>query len=166
MRCALVVFVAFLSLNEFVFAADDVTPPVIVHEPVTAGTEGQRIIVEAVITDDAAVAEATLHYRKIGDLTYSTVPMALCAGCIDVYEAAIPASAVTSSGVEYYISATDGTNTATHPATNPSTSPHVIEVTKPNQPPWIWLIALALVVVVIATVSIMVRKKAKRVSEK
>lgn len=135
MRCILLISVVFLFLNVVALATDDVTPPVLVHEPVTTGTESQRIIIEAVITDDVAVAEATLHYRKIGDPTYSTVPMALCAECINVYEAAIPASAVTTTGVEYYISATDGTNVATHPATNPDDSPHVIAVIEANQPP-------------------------------
>jgi len=129
------IFVVFLFLNGVALATDDVTSPVIVHEPVTTGTEGQRIIIEAVITDDVAVAEATLHYREIGDLTYSTVPMELCAECINVYEAVIPASAVTTAGVKYYISATDGTNIATHPATNPDSSPHVIAVIATNQPP-------------------------------
>jgi len=113
----------------------DTTPPVIVHEPVTNGTEGQAVLIEAIITDDVAVAEVTLHYRKIGDPTYSTIPMTLCEGCLNVYDGAIPASAVTTAGVEYYISATDGTNTATHPATNPDTSPHVISMIEPNQPP-------------------------------
>jgi hypothetical protein len=135
MRCVLLIFVVFLLLNRVAFAADDVTPPVIVHEPVTTGTEGQRIIIEAIITDDVAVAEATLHYRKIGDPTYSTVPLVLCAECIDVYEAAIPTAVVTPTGVEYYISATDGTNVVTHPATNPDSSPHVIAVIEANQPP-------------------------------
>ena len=108
---ALLIFVVLLPLSGFVFAANDLTPPMIVHEPVTTGTEGQRIMIEAVITDDVGVAEATLHYRKIGDPTYSTVPMVLCAGCIDVYDVVIPASVVTMMGVEYYISVTDGTYT-------------------------------------------------------
>jgi hypothetical protein len=133
MRCALLIFAICFSLEGFTFAADGATPPEIVHEPLTTGTEGQRIIIEAVITGD--VAEATLYYRRIGDLAYSTVPMALCKGCIDVYDAAIPASAVTTAGVEYYISATDGINVAIHPATNPDSSPHVIAMIEANQPP-------------------------------
>jgi len=113
----------------------DTTPPVIIHEPVVNGTEGQRIIVEAIIRDNVTVTEATLHYRKIADLTYSTVPMVLCVGYTDVYNGVIPASVVTTTGVEYYISATDGTNVATHPATNPESSPHAIVMIEANQPP-------------------------------
>lgn len=135
MRCVLLIFVMFPPLNGLAFAVDDATPPAIVHNRVTNGTEGQKIIIEAVITGD--VANATLHYRKIGDLTYSTRPMVLCEGeeCIDVYYAAIPASVVTVTGVEYYISATDGTNVTTHPATNPDSSPHVIAMIEADQPP-------------------------------
>jgi len=129
------IFVMFLPTSGFVFAADDVTPPVIVHEPVTTGTDGQRIVIEAIITDDVTVAEATLYYRKIGGLLYSAVRMVLCEGCINVYVAAIPASVVTTTGVEYYISATDGNNVATHPAANPDSLPHAIEMIEVNPPP-------------------------------
>lgn len=127
--------VLLLSFGKFGLASGDETPPLIIHEPIVSGTKGQDIPVEVIITDNIEVVAATLYYRKNGTPMYSTLSMEPCEECMDVYEAAIPASAVTTTGLEYYIWATDGTNVATQPAVNPSSLPHVIAVTGANQPP-------------------------------
>ncbi|MBU4190428.1 MAG: hypothetical protein KJ886_05490 [Candidatus Thermoplasmatota archaeon] len=71
---------------------------------------------------------ASVFYRITGTTDYIEVAMSNPSG--DNYSADIPASVVTTDGVDYYISATDGVNTATHPSTNPETSPHTITVTQ------------------------------------
>ncbi|UCC33335.1 MAG: hypothetical protein JSW53_06105 [Candidatus Bathyarchaeota archaeon] len=165
-KLALPILVALLSLSSFAFAADDISPPIIVHEPVTAGTEGQRILVRAVIMDDIGITGATLYYRRTGDSGFSAVPMVLCDECVDVYEAAIPASAITTAGVEYYISATDGTNVTTHPTSNPESSPHVVGMIEAAQSefPWIWLAAAVLLIAGISVVGILFRKRTRKTS--
>ncbi|MCG2827570.1 MAG: carboxypeptidase-like regulatory domain-containing protein, partial [Thermoplasmatales archaeon] len=107
--------------------ATDVTPPVITHTPETSASEGEPITITATITDNSGtVTGASVFYRKTGTTPYTEIAMSNPSG--NTWTGTIPALAVTTDGVEYYISATDGTNTATHPATNPETSPHPITV--------------------------------------
>lgn len=105
--------------------AGDTTPPTIIHAPVTTAIEGQNVTITATITDNVGVTSATLYYRKTGETSYTSIAM-LKSG--NTWTATIPASAVTPADVEYYISTTDGINTATDPATNPETLPHKITV--------------------------------------
>lgn len=106
----------------------DVEPPEIVHFPVTDGVEGQAITIYAMITDNVAVTEASLHYRRTGETSYIELNMTECEGCIDTYNATIPSSAMNVATIEYYIEASDGTNHATHPATSPAENPHTISI--------------------------------------
>jgi hypothetical protein len=110
----------------------DIQPPTISHTPTSAANDGQTITISATITDDVAVTEAKLYYRRIGETTYTSVTMALSGA---TYTGIIPASIVTTAGVQYYINATDGTNFSTHPAANPTTSPHTVIVILMNIPP-------------------------------
>jgi len=112
-------------------AGVDTTPPTITHTPIVSAEEGKTITITATITDDVGITSATLCYRKTGDTSYTSIAMTKSG---NTYTATISASAVTTLGVEYYISATDETNTATHPSTNPETSPHVITVTEEAAP--------------------------------
>jgi len=73
-----------------------------------------------------AVTKATLHYRKSGEASYIELNMTECESCINTYTAEIPASAVNVAAIEYYITASDGTNTATHPAVDPENNPHIV----------------------------------------
>ncbi len=100
-------------------------PPTIVHTPVVTAQTGQDVTIAANITDDGGVTGANVHYRKSGQTSYSTVAMS-AAG--DHYTGLIPDSVVTSVGVDYYLSATDGLNTSYHPPINWQSSPHVIQV--------------------------------------
>jgi hypothetical protein len=110
----------------------DITPPTITHTPISAANDGQTITIPATITDNVAVNEAKLYHRKVGETTYTSITMVLSG---NTYTGTIPASIVTTAGVQYYINATDGTNVSTHPATNPTTSPHTITVILINIPP-------------------------------
>ena len=72
------------------------------------------IVVSCELHDEAAGAVATLHWRLDGAATFNTLPMADLSGDGDA-EAVIPAQA-NLAVIEWYISATDGTNTRTWPA--------------------------------------------------
>ena len=104
----------------------DTEPPEITHTPVTDGVEGNPIEISAVITDESGVSEAALYYRKGGDAEYSRLEMLTASA--DTYTATIPASFVDAETIEYYISASDGTNQATHPPTAPTSNPHTIDI--------------------------------------
>ena len=100
--------------------------PTITHTPINVANNGQTIPITAIIADDNRVAEAKLCFRKANELDYTIIPMAASSG--NKYSANIPASIVTVAGLQYYISASDGTESSTHPATNPKTHPHSIIV--------------------------------------
>jgi len=103
----------------------DASPPQITHIPVTNGIEGQAIGIYALVTDDVGVQEVTLYYRRLGEQSYTKTPMLACQGCIDTYNASIPASAVTTATIDYYIVASDGTNNETD---GTPANPHVISI--------------------------------------
>jgi len=130
----------------------DTTAPTITHTPVESATADKEVSIEATITDDVSVESATLYYRTEGDTTYTSATMSVSG---DTYTATVPASAVTTDGVEYYISATDGVNVATSPAANPETSPHEIEVTEeaPLDMMWIYL-ALAVIIIIVVIIAV------------
>ena len=105
-------------------AGDDTTPPAITHTAVKKADVDTKIKITATITDEGlGVQSATLHYRKTGETNYTKVDMTADG---DTYSAEIPAKDVTKDGIEYYIKATDGTNTATAPSD--SSNPYKIKV--------------------------------------
>ncbi|MGB9853552.1 MAG: NosD domain-containing protein [Candidatus Bathyarchaeales archaeon] len=121
--------------NAEVTAQSDTTPPQIGYVDVTNAlnenrpiTVNEPIAINAIVTDNVKVEKVTLYYRKAGQQSYTTIVMTICPGCIDTYNATIPASQVTTATIEFYINATDGTNYSTYPAANPTTNPLKINV--------------------------------------
>ncbi|HYE09787.1 MAG TPA: CehA/McbA family metallohydrolase [Patescibacteria group bacterium] len=116
--------VAILSIYKtyqlYVRKAEDVTKveipdtvsPVIIHTPATEGNIGQNLTITATVTDDKAVQNVKLYYRIMGQEEYSTAFMLPNS---DVYSYEILKSELSTAGIEYYIEATDGTNTVTAP---------------------------------------------------
>ncbi|MFO0724250.1 MAG: PKD domain-containing protein [Myxococcota bacterium] len=81
--------------------------PSIAHTPITNGQPpALSIQIHAQVTDPSGVSSVTLSYRATGDADFTTVPMILGAG--NTYSAEIPPEFVTTAGVDYYLSATDG----------------------------------------------------------
>ena len=142
----------------------DNTPPTITHTAVTSAYVNETITVTATITDDTSVQSATLYYRVVGNTTYMSVAMAASGS---TYTATIPSSDVTTAGVEYYISATDGVNNVTAPLTNPTTSPYMITVTEKGtttteSSSWIGIVTVLIVIlIVIVLIAMMARRKPK-----
>ncbi|MBU3901846.1 MAG: hypothetical protein KKE04_00565, partial [Candidatus Thermoplasmatota archaeon] len=92
-------------------------------------TAGEKITINVTITDINLTA-ASVFYRKTGT-EYVGSPMSPVSG--DDYTFDIPASVVTTAGVEYYIWAKDG---AGNEATNGTAAlPHSVNVSAANQPP-------------------------------
>ncbi|KAA3610959.1 MAG: VWA domain-containing protein [Calditrichaeota bacterium] len=80
-------------------------PPVIHHSPITTAAPGSVINIAASVTDHTDYVDyVRLYYRKKGTAQYTLANMPLSGS---KYVTTIPASAVATSGVEYFIAATD-----------------------------------------------------------
>jgi len=84
----------------------DTIPPVISHAPVTTAPPATSLSLSAQVTDNVAVQAVELHFRAIGQVPYVTRPMLRTTG--NTYTATIEGAAMSSPGIEYYLSATDG----------------------------------------------------------
>jgi hypothetical protein len=80
-------------------------PPSVTHSPASMQPSGQVISVTANVTDDRGIDNVRLNYRRGGETGFIPVAMTLVSG--NNYQANIPASTVTSRGVDYFIVATD-----------------------------------------------------------
>jgi hypothetical protein len=84
----------------------DRTAPTIQHDPPGQSFHaGKDLIIQATITDNAAVKEATLFYRPEGNTEYLRVNMNPIGN--NIYTAAIPQKDVVEPGIEYYIQSSD-----------------------------------------------------------
>jgi len=111
------------GMNPGDFTIVDPAPPTISTPSIVGGSAGQSLLVIAVITDNTGVTSATMYYRRSGDQTFTSIAMTASGGS---FQGTVPASAVTSSGVDYYLKATDSQgNTARYPS-NGWTSVQVI----------------------------------------
>jgi len=90
----------------------DSTPPVIMHTPLGAAERDSAIYVYAKVTDDRMVMSATMHYRNSSDASYASVEMRPISG--GLWVGVVPYHAVKGSSMDYYITASDGANTAEH----------------------------------------------------
>ena len=89
----------------------DEEKPMITHTPVKAAAVGDQIAIKADVQDNVSVASVKLYYRQAGDSTWKNVNMRNISG--STYTGTISAYEVTEGALEYYISASDGRNTAT-----------------------------------------------------
>jgi len=105
------------------FTVLDTTPPTITHTPVTTANINTAVTITATVTDNVAVQTVTLNYRTVGTAAFTSV--AMTPGVGNTYTATIPATAVTTAGVEYYIVATDTSN---NQARVPTTGTYTITV--------------------------------------
>ncbi len=89
----------------------DEEKPMITHTPVKAAAVGDQIAIKADVQDNVSVASVKLYYRQAGDGTWKNVNMRNTSD--SSYSGIISAYEVTEGTLEYYISASDGRNTAT-----------------------------------------------------
>ena len=87
--------------------AKDTVAPVIIHTPVTTAATGSKLGISATVTDNVQVKSVTLYYRTVGESAWSKLEMTAAANN-SRYTAYIPADKLSTDGLEYYITATDG----------------------------------------------------------
>ncbi len=115
MKLIRVVMISFLSFSlvlmpvahaaELALPSGDLVAPVIKHTPIGENiSSGQRAVVKAKVTDNVGVEGVTLFYRDIDTAEFKRLKMKRDLDS-DNYTAKLPAT--TSSGIEYYIQATD-----------------------------------------------------------
>ena len=104
--------------------AKDTMAPNVYHSPVYTAVTGSKVIISATVSDNIGVQNAKLYYRVKGSEEWKVTDMT---SSNDKYTAAIPAAAVTSDGVEYYIAAFDGVN-YTYAGGHTSENPYEITV--------------------------------------
>lgn len=99
-----------------------------------AWAERTSFSIRAEIVDNVAppVQEARLYYKRTGEATYASVAMTRQSG--NIYRGEVPAGAVATPGLDYYLKASDGVSTSTDPKTNPESAPHQIAIL-PNEAP-------------------------------
>ncbi len=113
--------------STFSFLVVDATPPTIAVTPLSPAPAGSAVTVSGTITDNSRVEAAWLFYRMGGKTAYDSLQMD--SSGVNTYQALIPGGSVTIRGVEYYLWATDGVNSATSPPTNAKSNPYSLRVT-------------------------------------
>ena len=103
--------------------APDTTPPVISHTPATTAVPNSSFTFRADVTDNEGVSGVTLHYRQTGTSQFAQVGMTHTTN--DRYSVTLPGSVMIAPGVEYFIVATDGSNSVSDGS---STSPHQLSI--------------------------------------
>lgn len=86
----------------------DISPPTILHEPVTHGTKGAELRITTNILDRSGVASVTLYYRPSGTAEYRNLPMTQ--GIDGIFRADLPPEATGVSTITYYLEAVDRKN--------------------------------------------------------
>lgn len=106
--------------------SDNDPPNVILISPPSSHPVGQPVEIEARVLDDRTIESrsATLYYRTLGTGSWTSINMVRRVRAI--FTATIPGNVITTSGVEYYVAASDGTNTGYFPKTAPSITASVI----------------------------------------
>ncbi len=85
---------------------EDLDPPTLLHSPVTSAEDGTAVLVRAVATDVSGVAFVSVFYAPADSDTFEEA--ALAQEGDDIFVGEIPAEAVTSNDLTYYVLAIDG----------------------------------------------------------
>ncbi len=86
----------------------DTMAPSIYHTPVREAFTGSNLNISALVTDNLQISSATLFYRTVGEEDWKSTQMH---ASNSRYTGYIPADALTTDGIEYYLSVSDGVNT-------------------------------------------------------
>ena len=88
--------------------AADTLNPTVYHTPVNQGYAGNNLVISCTASDNMQIASVVLYYRTTGAEAWKSLEMSRVN---DKFSATIYGSDVTMDGLEYYIVASDGTNT-------------------------------------------------------
>ncbi len=116
-------------------SADTEPPHIVVISPPTSVESGRPIDVKARILDGRTYDHiaAELVYRPVGQTAWKTLPMQRRTKA--VFDGRIPAQEVTDRLIEYYIRASDGSNSAVFPATAPTVNLTTVVYTVQSKTP-------------------------------
>ncbi|MBN1385209.1 MAG: fibronectin type III domain-containing protein, partial [Elusimicrobia bacterium] len=91
--------------------------------------EGNKVVIDATVTDDGGITQVTLLYRKKGETAWQETSFVPSPSTTTLYtgSAEIPGTYVTIAGVEYYIRAFDN---VAYGYWKSASAPHVSTVTK------------------------------------
>ncbi|MBT6653485.1 MAG: S8 family serine peptidase [Gammaproteobacteria bacterium] len=87
-------------------APNDTVSPVITHTAVISAQPGESLTIRATATDNVAVTGATLFYRNFSEEGWHQQTMIQGDG--DTWRATLAGSIVVGTGLDYYLTATDG----------------------------------------------------------
>ena len=100
-----------LAVLAFPLSGAENTAPVVKHQPVSVGVQGQPISVRATVSDDTAVKAVTLFYSTSKDVAPFKLQMQAAGS--GLYVCTIPANLISRAAqVSYYIEALDDIDTA------------------------------------------------------
>jgi methionine-rich copper-binding protein CopC len=109
-----------------VFKQEDDQPPSISNLSSQINQNNNQITITSNISDNIALMNATLYYRKGGSTSFLSVLMTQGSSS---YEGIIPDDVISERGIEYYVQAVDSSgNSTTHPPVNPTTAPHILQI--------------------------------------
>jgi hypothetical protein len=109
-------------------ASSPADPPAIRHRPPVSATPGAPLTLEVHSRHPEAMIHLRVHYRALGERAFDTVEFArLPSGA---FVAEIPAAALRSPGIEYYLAASTGTLRGNRFAS--SDAPHLVRVDRPS----------------------------------
>ena len=94
--------------GKVVATAMDTLAPNMYHTPVNQGYMNNNLVISCTASDNVAISTVTLYYRTVGATEWISLNMAKQS---DKYSATIFGSDLTLDGIEYYIVASDGSNT-------------------------------------------------------
>jgi hypothetical protein len=88
--------------------AVDTLAPSVYHTPVNQGYAGNNLVISCTASDNMKLQGVTLYYRAVGATEWKSLTMSKVN---DKYSATVFGSELTLEGLEYYIVASDGSNT-------------------------------------------------------
>lgn len=114
--------------------------PQIQHTPVTESLEAADIAIEATVTppedaEETLPLQVSLNYRPVGGDWAIAAMETPEGGAESSFAGTIPADAVTTAGVDYYLQATHGTEVGTDPAEAPDDTHTVVVSAAPLNSP-------------------------------
>ena len=108
--------------GKIVIMSKDTMAPNVYHTPTRTAYLGQKLIINATVTDNLGVRGVTLYYRASGEENwYSTEMNAVN----DKYYGTIQPDRISANGMEYYIDAFDGVS---HTYNGTADSPYEVTV--------------------------------------
>ena len=90
--------------------AVDTLNPTVYHTPVNQGYQNNNLVISCTASDNMKIASVTLYYRTAGQTEYKSLAMSKVN---DKYSVTVFGSELTLDGLEYYIVASDGSNSVT-----------------------------------------------------